>query len=93
MSRVISFAGEMELKFSEMHRSGEQLVIEATLGVWPSKIYFQPEEILPMLRLMLNRSTVSYVLLLPFALIKRRFQPRGGAIAEQGSASRSESSS
>ena len=71
MARMTSFAGDLEVKFLKIHRVGEQLVVEAELGVWDSQIYFQPQDMIQMFRLMLNPSTLLYFLLLPFACIKR----------------------
>jgi len=71
MARMTSFAGDLEVKFLKIHRVGEQLVVEAELGVWDSQIYFQPQDMIQMFRLMLNPSTLLYFLLLPFAGIKR----------------------
>lgn len=71
MARMTSSAGELEVKFLKVHRIGEQLVIEAELGVWDSQIYFQPQDTIHMFRLMLNPSALSYFLLLPFACCKR----------------------
>jgi hypothetical protein len=70
MARMTSFAGELEVKFLKAHRVGEQLVIEAELGVWDSQIYFQPQDAMDMFRLMLNPSALSYFLLLPLTCLR-----------------------
>ena len=71
MARMTSFAGELEVQFLKVHRVGEQLVVEATLGVWDSQIYFQPQDMIHMFRLLLNLSALSYFLLLPFVYLRR----------------------
>jgi hypothetical protein len=66
MARMTSFAGELEVKFLKAHGVGTQLVVEAELGVWDSRIYFQPQDIIQVLRLLLNLSVLSFFLRLPF---------------------------
>jgi hypothetical protein len=70
MARMTSFAGEFEVKFLKVRRLGEQLVIEAEMGVWDSEIYFQPKDTLQLLRLLLKPSSVLYFILLPFMCLK-----------------------
>jgi hypothetical protein len=71
MARMTSFAGEFEVRFLQMRRSGDQLVIQAQMGVWDSEIVFQPEDTVQMLRLMAKPSVLSYFLLLPFARLRQ----------------------
>ena len=74
MARMISFAGELEIKFLKAQTEGDQLVIEAELGVWDSQIFFQPQDMVEMLRLLLNRSVIAYFLLFPFKYVRQRFR-------------------
>ena len=74
MARMISFAGELEIKFLKAQAEGDQLVIEAELGVWDSQIFFQPQDMVELLRLLLNRSVIAYILLFPFKYVRQRFR-------------------
>lgn len=71
MARMISFAGEFEIRFERIRREGELLVINAELGVWDSQIFFQPEDIGQILCLMFNRSALGYFVILPLAWLRR----------------------
>ncbi len=77
MARMTSFAGEFEIKFLRAHKVGEQLVIEAEMGVWDSQIYFRPQDVLQMIRLLLNPSALSFFLVAPYVGIRNlRASPR-----------------
>jgi len=68
---MISPAGEMEVKISDISRADNQLVVTGQIGVWDSKIYIPPEEVGQLIRLMLNPSFLLYVVTFPFIYLKR----------------------
>lgn len=74
MARMISFAGELEIKFLRAQASGNELVIEAELGVWDSQLFFQPRDVMQMLRLLMNRSVIKYFLLFPINYARQSFR-------------------
>ena len=71
MARMISPAGEMEVKISDISRADNQLVVTGQIGVWDSKMYIPPEEVGQLIRLMLNPSFLLYVVTFPFIYLKR----------------------
>ena len=71
MARMISPAGEMEVKISDISRADNQLVVTGQIGVWDSKIYIPPEEVGQLIRLMLKPSFLLYVVTFPFIYLKR----------------------
>jgi len=77
MAQMVSPAGEMEVKISDIKRVDNQLVVTGQMGVWDSKIYIPPEEVGQLIRLMLNLSFFLYAVTFPFIIylkevLKRR---------------------
>ena len=64
-------AGDMEITILGMDAEDEQLVATGQLGAWNATIYFNSDDILDMVRLMLDRRVISLILKLPFILIKK----------------------
>lgn len=71
MAQMISPAGEMEVKISDISRADSQLVVTGQIGVWDSKIYFPPEEVGQLIRLMLTPSFLLYTVTFSFIYLKR----------------------
>ncbi len=72
MARMDSPAGEMEVTFLRITGVKNQMVVTSKFGAWDSKIYFPPEELAHVIRLMLNSSVILFLLRLPFVFISRR---------------------
>jgi hypothetical protein len=72
MARMDSPAGEMEVTFLRITGVKNQLVVTSKFGAWDSKIYFPPEELAHVIRLMLNSSVILFLLRWPFMFISRR---------------------
>ena len=70
MAQMISPAGEMEVKISDIKRADNQLVVTGQIGVWDSKIYIPPEEVGQLIKLMLNLSFLLYIVTFPFIYLK-----------------------
>ena len=70
MAQMISPAGEMEVKISDIKRADNQLVVTGQIGVWDSKIYIPPEEVGQLIRLMFNLSFLLYIVIFPFVYLK-----------------------
>lgn len=64
-------AGDMEITILDLDAEGEQLVGIGQFGAWSAKIYFDPEDILGMVRLMLNRNVIGLIFKLPVILIRK----------------------
>jgi hypothetical protein len=71
MARMDSPAGEMEVTFSRVDGVKDQMVVTSRFGVWDSKIYFSPDELVHLIKLMLNASVILLLLRFPFVLIGR----------------------
>jgi hypothetical protein len=72
MARMDSPAGEMEVIFLRITGVKSQMVVTSKFGVWDSKIYFSPDELAHVIRLMLNSSVILFLLRFPFVFISRR---------------------
>jgi len=72
MARMISPAGDMDVKIARISAVGNQLVITGQIGVWDSEIYFAPEEVCYLAKSMLSLSFLRYVVTLPFAYLRRK---------------------
>jgi hypothetical protein len=75
MARMDSPAGEMEVTFLRIAGVKNQMVVTSKFGAWDSKIYFPPEELAHVIRLMLNSSVILFLLRLPFFFISRCLFP------------------
>ena len=72
MARMDSPAGDMEVTFLSIAGVKNQIVVTSKFGVWDSKIYFTPDELAHVIRLMLNSSVIMFLLRFPFVFISRR---------------------
>lgn len=64
-------AGDMEISILGMDAEGEQLVATGQLGAWNTKIYFNSDDILNMVNLMINKNVLGFMLRLPFIIIRK----------------------
>ena len=71
MARMDSPAGEMEVTFLRIAGVKNQMVVTSKFGAWDSKIYFTPDELAHVIRLMLNSSVILFLLRFPFIFIGR----------------------
>jgi len=76
MARMDSPAGQMEVTFSRVDAVKNEMVVTSRFGVWDSKIHFSPDELVHLMRLMLNPSVILLLLRFPFVLIGRRLFQR-----------------
>lgn len=77
MAQMVSPAGEMQVTFLSLAGVKNQIVVESRFGAWDSKIYFSPDEVAHLIRLMLNSSVILFLLRFPFIYIGRRLFRRG----------------
>jgi hypothetical protein len=71
MGKMISPAGDMEITMIDIDRDGDELVITGQMGIWDAKIYLGSNEIISLIKLMLKRTVVGYILSLPYLSRKR----------------------
>lgn len=76
-AHVINAEGAPMMTMQRMGREGDRMVIEGSLmGAWASVMYMEPEEMWPMIKLLLKWQVIGYMCSLPFILIKRRIQKK-----------------
>lgn len=70
MAKMVSPAGDMEVRMLGFRRDGDKLLITGQMGVWNAKIYIGPGEVVNTFKLMLNFSMLRYAIMLPFIYFK-----------------------
>ena len=73
--KVISPAGEFEIKVNDSSVEGDFVVLSGQMGVWDSKIYLTPSDIWQFTSIFLRPSVILFILKMPF---KSLFGPRAG---------------
>ncbi|OPX94698.1 MAG: hypothetical protein A4E53_00020 [Pelotomaculum sp. PtaB.Bin104] len=74
---IINDEGATMMTMQKMGREGDQMTVEGSLmGAWVCTMYINPEETLRMIRLLCSWTVISYMLSLPFILLKRRFKKK-----------------
>lgn len=75
MAKIISDKGSPMMVLNEIRRDGDQLEITGQMmGAWPSKMYITLDEFGDFLRIMLRPAIISYVLLYPYFLIRKKLK-------------------
>lgn len=75
MAKIISDKGSPMMVLNEVRRDGDQLEITGQMmGAWPSKMYITLDEFGDFLRIMLRPAIISYVLLYPYFLIRKKLK-------------------
>jgi hypothetical protein len=64
-------AGDMEITISKITADKERLVTVGKLGAWDSTIYFTADEVFDLVKLMLNRQVIGFILKLPVQFAKK----------------------
>lgn len=73
--RIFGHDGSVIAEIQSVERVGDELVFRSKLlGNMRVKMWFRPEEIGNALRIALNWGVISYVLALPYIVVKRAFQ-------------------
>ena len=76
MAKMVSPAGDMEVKILGISQEGSKLTLTGQMGIWDAKIYLEPEEVIHAVRLMMNVSILLYILKLPFTYFAERRKKR-----------------
>ncbi len=64
--KVVSPAGDFEITVNESSVEDDRIVIKGQMGVWDSKIYMSPSDVLQFGKIFLNPSVILYLLKAPF---------------------------
>jgi len=64
--KVISPAGDFEIKVNDSSVEGDYVVLSGQMGVWDSKIYMTPSDIWQFTSIFLRPSVLLYMLKMPF---------------------------
>jgi len=64
--KVVSPAGDFEITVHESSVEDDRIVIKGQMGVWDSKIYMSPSDVLQIGKIFLNPSVILYLLKAPF---------------------------
>ncbi len=64
--KVVSPAGDFEITVHESSVEDDRIVIKGQMGVWDSKIYMSPSDVLQFGKIFLNPSVILYLLKAPF---------------------------
>ncbi len=64
--KVVSPAGDFEITVNESTVEEDMIVIKGQMGVWDSKIYMSPTDVLQFGKIFLNPSVILYLVKAPF---------------------------
>jgi len=64
--KVVSPAGDFEITVNESMVEDDKIVIKGQMGVWDSKIYMSPTDVLQFGKIFLNPSVILYLIKAPF---------------------------
>ncbi|MDO8689569.1 MAG: hypothetical protein Q7R39_06095 [Dehalococcoidia bacterium] len=77
MATIVSQAGDIKLDIQSLAPQGNELVLEAVMGVWDSSVHISPEEVARIwVSGLTNPSLVFYMLRLPIILLRRSLSRR-----------------
>lgn len=80
MPLMKSPAGDMEITLSKITADKERLITVGKLGAWDSTIYFTADEVFDLVKLMLNRPVLVFILKLPVFFLKKMLSGGSGAV-------------
>ena len=76
--KVVSPAGDFEIKVSDSSVEGDFVVLSGQMGVWDSKIYLTPADIWQFAAIFLRPAVILYVLKLPIRSLFGGHQEKPG---------------
>ncbi len=81
--KVVSPAGDFEIKVSKADVEGKYIVVKGEMGVWDSKIYITPRDLWQFVAIILRPRVVFFLLASPFrALYEMLFGKNGSKTRE-----------
>jgi len=70
---VLNDKGASMMSIRSVGRDGDQMtIVGSLLGAWESTMYIDPEEVPKMIKLLLNRQVIGYILSVLFLIQKRK---------------------
>jgi hypothetical protein len=73
---ILTETGEVAMTMESIYREGNKLVLEGKMmGAWKSKMYLSVDMFPKLIRLMLNWSLISYILVFPLLYFKAKGLP------------------
>jgi hypothetical protein len=78
--KMESPAGEFDVTFESVCREKDKLVIHGKTGVWDSRMYVDVDELGSLLKVMISKGAISFLLLWPYFTLKRRFGKRKAGV-------------
>lgn len=85
--KVVSPAGDFEIKVSKADVEGRHIVVRGEMGVWDSKIYISPGDLWQFISIIMRPRVVLFLLGSPFRAIYESFfgedGRRGGEDSEE----------
>ena len=71
--KIINDKGGTMMSMSQISREDDQMtVVGSLMGAWESTMYVSPEDVVKMMKLMMNWKVIGYVLTLPIILYRYR---------------------
>ena len=64
--KVVSPAGDFEITVQESMIEDDHIVIKGQMGVWDSKIYMKPSDVLTFTKVFLNPKILLFLIKMPF---------------------------
>jgi len=75
--KVISPAGEFEIFINESLLENGQIVLKGQMGVWDSRIYLKPKDILILLSVLCKPQIILYFIKLPIQYVLKKVKNVG----------------
>ena len=70
--KVVSPAGEFDISIRESLIENDHIVLKGQMGVWDSKIYLKPKDLLEFISVLCKPTIILYLLKLPvYSMLKR----------------------
>ena len=67
--KVVSPAGDFDITIQNSYVEGEFIVLKGQMGVWDSKIYLKPVDLLLFIKILMSPSILMFLVKLPFKLL------------------------
>ncbi|MFQ5729042.1 MAG: hypothetical protein ACE5GN_01605 [Waddliaceae bacterium] len=81
--KVVSPAGDFEIKVIKADVEGKHIVVRGEMGVWDSKIYISPGDLWQFISIILRPRVVLFLLASPFRVLYETLFDKGGKVDEE----------
>ena len=72
--KVISPAGEFEISINDSSLENNNIILKGQMGVWDSKIYLEPKDLLIFARVLCKPSILLHLAISPVRYLYNRFR-------------------